>query len=422
MSEVKPLWTALGKFDVRKEELSSNNSQLPLLSVTQNSGVVRYADLFPDRCQRAEDLNRYKVVSIGDIVLNTMSAGTGAVGVAKEPGVVSPDYSTFRPRIGFDSTFLYYCLKSRDFLDTVRSLLRGIGTGDGSSVRTPRIGLNDYLHIKCYLPDLEIQRRIADRLDRETGEIDSLVKELDEYVGLLEKRNKAVVAQAVIGGERGGVAGSVDQTPGLTNSHGAFWLDSIPANWDLVPAWTVWQERSERCHDDDVHLTPSQTHGVISQQEYMEITGSKVVLNLSSSANMKHVEPGDFIIHLRSFQGGLEYSKVAGKVSNAYTVLRPAIELVPSYFRWLFKSAPFISGLAGSTDQMRDGQSINFKKFSTFSLPLPDLETQRRIADRLDRETAETEALIKECTALKELLLKRRQVLITDMVTGKVEV
>ena len=93
------------------------------------------------------------------------------------------------------------------------------------------------------------------------------------------------------------------------------WLDEIPDDWECVPAWSLFSERIEKAEPGDVHLTPSQAHGVLPQTEYMEITGSRVVLNLTGADNMKAVHEGDFICHLRSFQGGLEQSLLRGKVA-----------------------------------------------------------------------------------------------------------
>ena len=186
------------------------------------------------------------------------------------------------------------------------------------------------------------------------------------------------------------------------------WLGKVASDWEIAPAWRVMTERREKSLPDDVHLTPSQTHGVLTQQDYMDRTGNKVVLNLAGTDNMKRVRAGDFIIHLRSFQGGIEASAIDGKVSNAYTVLTPEPDAHFGYYRWFMKSVPLIEGLASSTDQLRDGQSINFSRFSRLSLPLPPLETQRRIADYLDRETAEIDAAVADLDKYVELLEQRR--------------
>ncbi|OHO30194.1 hypothetical protein HMPREF2656_00195 [Corynebacterium sp. HMSC034B08] len=181
---------------------------------------------------------------------------------------------------------------------------------------------------------------------------------------------------------------------------GVYWLGEVADDFDIVPSTIVFNERREKNLEDDVHLTPSQKYGVLPQDEYQEITGGKVMQKLSDS-DMKHVEPDDFVIHLRSFQGGIEWSQIRGKVSTAYTVLEPRDGVFTGYWRYFLKSAPFIEGMASSTDQLRDGQTINYARFSRLKLLRPPLETQRRIADYLDKEISEMDALIEEFEGLK---------------------
>lgn len=179
------------------------------------------------------------------------------------------------------------------------------------------------------------------------------------------------------------------------------WLGRVSADFDVVPSSLVFRERNEVDRSNDVHLTPSQKFGVVTQAKYQELAGGKVVQKLSN-APMKHVEPGDFVIHLRSFQGGIELSEIRGKVSTAYTVLSPVRSNESRYWRYFLKSAPFISGLASSTDQLRDGQTINYSRFSRLKLLRPPLYVQRRIADYLDEKVHEMDAQV----ALLEDLVK----------------
>lgn len=186
------------------------------------------------------------------------------------------------------------------------------------------------------------------------------------------------------------------------------WLGSVPTAWEIVPARALFGERKGRSAVSDVHLTPSQKYGVLPQEEYMKITGNKVVLNLTGADNMRHVEAGDYVSHLRSFQGGLEYAGIPGKVSAAYTVLKPKVTLDSRFFRYLFKSDLYVQALQTTTDQLRDGQSIRYPQFSQISLPQPPLEEQRAIADYLDRETAQIDAFIAKNEELIVLLTERR--------------
>lgn len=195
------------------------------------------------------------------------------------------------------------------------------------------------------------------------------------------------------------------------------WLGEVPAHWATVPAKALFSNRVERNHSDDVHLTPSQKYGVIPQAEYMEITGSRVVLNLSGSDNMRHVEPGDYISHLRSFQGGLEYSACKGKVSSAYTVLSPKRVIEPRYYKYLFKSNRYVQGLSTTTEQLRDGQSIRYEQFALLPLPFPPLEEQKAIADFLDDQLLTIDLLIEKQQNLVSLLDEKLKVEVHSAVT-----
>lgn len=192
-----------------------------------------------------------------------------------------------------------------------------------------------------------------------------------------------------------------------THNTGDYWVPQ-DTKYPVAAAGALFRNRSEPSTEEDVQLTPSQTYGVVTQENYMELSGNRVVLNTMGASNMKRVRPGDFILHLRSFQGGIELSRIAGKVSNAYTVLEPSPLVDIEYFRWLLKSDVFITGLSSLTDQLRDGQSISFGTFSKLALPLPPLGTQRRIADYLDRETGQIDETIARIDRVVDLLEERR--------------
>lgn len=199
------------------------------------------------------------------------------------------------------------------------------------------------------------------------------------------------------------------------------WLNKVPSTWKLASPKKLFKERREISRPDDVHLTPSQAYGVLPQDRYIELTSSSVVLNIQGQDNMKHVEPDDFIIHLRSFQGGLERSKIKGKVSTAYTVLSPQNGVVADFYRWILKSDGYIQELKTTTNQLRDGQSIKYRDFAKVPLPEPPEGEQRRIADYLDRETTRIDTLIAEQNRLVELLRVRRSALVTKALTEGVD-
>jgi type I restriction enzyme S subunit len=174
------------------------------------------------------------------------------------------------------------------------------------------------------------------------------------------------------------------------------WLESINSDWRIVPGNALFSERKAKSLPSDVHLTPSQTYGVLPQADFIQLSGGSVVLNLTGAENMKHVEVNDFIIHLRSFQGGIEHSNYKGKVSNAYCVLKPNNNVEPQFFKWVLKSPGLIQELNATTDQLRDGQSIKFEQFRKIGFPLPERDVQIDIANYLDKKVSVIDTLIEQ--------------------------
>jgi type I restriction enzyme, S subunit len=198
---------------------------------------------------------------------------------------------------------------------------------------------------------------------------------------------------------------------------GIEWLGDIPLHWDVVQSRRLFVERNQKAQPGDLQLTASQKYGLLPQAEFMEREGRRVVVVQKGHDILKRTLPGDFVISMRSFQGGLELSEHEGSVSSAYVPLTPVKWVVPGYFRWTFKSSTYIQALQATSDLVRDGQALRFENFAKVPLPrVPELE-QKAIASYLDRETTRIDALITKKTRFIKLLREKRQALITHAVT-----
>jgi len=122
-------------------------------------------------------------------------------------------------------------------------------------------------------------------------------------------------------------------------------------------------------------------------QEYGAIPRDLIDYNVSvtekSIQSYKMVDVGDFIISLRSFQGGIEYSTYKGICSPAYVILRNSIKINEQFYKYYFKTAPFIRDLTKNLEGLRDGKMISYKQFSEVLLPKPHLDEQKKISDFL---------------------------------------
>jgi type I restriction enzyme S subunit len=193
---------------------------------------------------------------------------------------------------------------------------------------------------------------------------------------------------------------------------GAEWLGDIPAHWTVTPAKRLFREVSEKNHPDAELLSVTQEFGVVPRDQLEQ----RVVMPTGQLQTFKLVREDDFVISLRSFQGGIEYSEFTGLVSPAYTILRKQKDANSRYLKHLLKSAPFISELNTSVTGIREGKNISFSEMAYSLLPLPALTEQARIADFLDIKTAEIDAAIAKKERLIELLQEQKNIRIHQAV------
>lgn len=263
------------------------------------------------------------------------------------------------------------------------------------------------------LPPLEEQRHIVAFLDREAAKIDALIAKKERLIELLQEKRTALISHAVTKG--------LDPTVPMKDS-GVQWLGRIPAHWGIIQSRRVFKVRNEPAWESDEQLTASQKYGMLPQTEFMELEGRRVVVTIKGVESLRHVEPNDFVISLRSFQGGIEWCKLRGSVTFHYVVLKPVKPLHPAYFGYLFKSSVFIQALRATTDFIRDGQDLRYSHFILVPLPVVPLEEQAAIANFLDRETAKLDSLMNVAQQTIDKLREYRTALISAAVTGKIDV
>lgn len=196
------------------------------------------------------------------------------------------------------------------------------------------------------------------------------------------------------------------------------WLGEIPENWKVVPPKALFRLRKEKATPGARQLTASQQHGIIYQDDYMALTGSRVVTVEKDFSILKRVEKGDFVISMRSFQGGLEYSENAGSISSAYVMLIPNLEyIVPEFYKWLFKSPTYITALQCTSNLIRDGQALRYNNFVQVPLCIIPKDDQKKIASTLGEKCQQIDDLISNVQAQIEKLKAYKQSLITEVVT-----
>jgi type I restriction enzyme S subunit len=203
---------------------------------------------------------------------------------------------------------------------------------------------------------------------------------------------------------------------------GINWIGKIPSHWGVRNAKWLFSHRKERARKGEQQLAATQKYGVIPQINFMDLEGRRVVQVFLDFEILKHVEAGDFVMSMRSFQGGIEYSGYSGCVSSAYVALKPGNHIFSPYFKYLLKSTRYIEALQSTSNLVRDGQALRFDNFAMVNLLLVPLAEQKQIADYLDAHGEKINSAIeikeRQIAALKEYKTN----LINAAVTGKIKV
>ena len=282
----------------------------------------------------------------------------------------------------------------------------------------PGLNREDAYQQISFYPSLPEQAAIVRFLDHADRRIRRYIRAKQKLITLLEEQKQAIIHQAV--------TGQIDVRTGQPypayKPSGVDWLRDVPAHWEVRRSKRTFTPRQELASPEDVQLSATQAYGVIAQEDYEKRVGRKVVKILRHLEQRRHVEVDDFVISMRSFQGGLERAWQSGCIRSSYIVLQAATELVVGYFGQLFKSIRYIAALQSTANFIRDGQDLNFENFCRVDLPFPPKREQQLIAATLERVTMGIGSAIERSSREIDLLREYRTRLIADVVTGKLDV
>ena len=380
---------------------------------------VRYGDLYTTHsffigqtrsCVSPAKASAYTSIDRGDVLFPTSGEtleeiGKSAVNLMDTQVLCAGDLIVFRPTIPIEPKFSGYALDC-PAAQTQKSLM-----GRGITIMHIYSGQLKFLWLA--LPPLPEQRAIVRYLDYVDRRVRRYVATKRELIALLEEEKRAIINQAVTRG--------LDPNVRLKPS-GAEWLGDVPEHWEIRRSKRLFSPRHELARPNDIQLSATQAYGVIPQDEYERKIGRRVVKISLHLDKRRHVEVDDFVISMRSFQGGLERAWATGCIRSSYIVLRPTAEVDVEFFSYAFKSRAYIRALQSTANFIRDGQDLSFNNFCAVDLPLPPAGEQRKIAVTLGEATAAIDSAVTRAWRQIELVEEYRTRLVADVVTGKLDV
>ncbi len=403
---MRPVWALVAS----REEFGGD---LPLLSMSAEYGVRAR----PEGEGRAasEDLSGYRVVREGDLVINRLSARDGAYGVSRQIGLISPAYWVFRAGPLVDPRWLDYVLRSHSYKAELARISKYMPPAQFD------LPWDQFRRMFVPVPPLNEQRKIANYLDAVTARIDALVEKKQRMVESLSEQRMSVMCA--------GVSGLL--TSEVTETSRLRWLDKHGAGWRVAKLSLVAKLGSghtpSRSHPEwwqDCKI-PWVTTGEVAEMrtdkfEYVTTTREKISeLGLANSSATLH--PAGTVVLCRTASAG--YSAIMATemaTSQDFATWTCGPLLNPRFLLLCLRAmrADLLGRLAmGSTHQ-----TIYMPDLEALRIPLPALSEQIAIVDEVWRRLAIINAVEERLASQVNLLLERRQALITAAITGELKI
>lgn len=192
------------------------------------------------------------------------------------------------------------------------------------------------------------------------------------------------------------------------------WMGEVPKHWKLEKAKWHFTLRNERGNENPVLLAATQKNGMYPQDK---VEGVVKVAEGTDVQQFRTVHKNDFVISLRSFQGGFERSDYEGVCSPAYQVFYSDEAWNDDYLKYLFKDELFIDAMNALTVGIREGRNIKYEDFANSILAIPPIEEQKSIAAYLNEKIGCIDSVISEAKASIEEYKSWKASIIYEAVT-----
>lgn len=382
--DIVPLtWHQISLADciVPYEEKTSVANQYPVLT-SSRKGLMLQTDYYSNRQVTTEDNVGYNIIPFGYITFRSRS-DDGQFKFNQnsiiDRGIISYFYPVFTFSDGVSCEFLLQLLNH-----TIYKKMFPYAEGTAQQV----LSLKKLGRFKYPVPQIHEQQKIATVLSSQ----DKLV-ELKEKLLAEKQRQKKYLMQQLLTGKR--------RLPGFEGV------------WKYIPAREIFKSITDKKHSGDLQvLSSTQDRGIVPRDQ----VGIDIKYEADSLSSYKKVEKGNFVISLRSFQGGIEYSDYTGIVSPAYTVLKSIEKISDEYYKQFFKSTDYINRLNIAVYGIRDGKQISYEDFGRIKIPYPALDEQIAIAKVLSTADRENDLLRQDIEKEKQKKKALMQLLLTGIV------
>jgi len=357
----------------------------------------------PSRCRR--------IVLKDDIIISTVRTYLKSIGFINDEVkdlicstgfcVITPDKTLILPSI------LFYMVRMESFISKVISLSEGVSY--------PSINSDKLVGIKILIPPLQEQQQISDYLDYKTSKIDTLIEKTKQKIELLKEQRISLINTTVTKGFNPNVE---------MKDSGVEWIGEIPSGWDVVSIkrlCSIKRGSSPRPIDNPDYFDEKgefswvRIADVSSSNRYLEKTKQQLS-ELGSSLSTKRY-PGDLFLSIAGTVGKPIITKIKCCIHDGF-VWFDDLNTNKEFLYYIFSVDQCFKGLGKMGTQL----NLNTDTVGLVKIPLMNTKEQQKIVDYLDLETLKIDKLVDIESKRIKLLKEYRQSLISDVVTGKVDV
>lgn len=377
----------------KRSENWKRGETLELLSLLKDVGIVPYSEKGNIGNTAKTDFSQYKVARKGDLVINSMNVIIGSLGITPMDGYISPAYYAFAPREGVNTRYYNYILSLRRAQQNIRRFSKGI-----MEIRL-KISANDFLSIQYPIPPIEEQEAMVAYLDEQTAQIDNAIAREQKMIDLLEERKQIIIQHAVTKGLNPNVP---------MKDSGIEWIGEIPEHWDsrrmrFLCSITTGNKDTINRVDDGIYPFYVRSPKVERINTY-SYDGEAVLMagDGVGAGKVFHYVNGKFDFHQR--------------VYCFYNIVEIEPRLLYYYMKSLFKHVIEQLSAKSTVD------SVRLNMIQDFIVAFPEKKEQQDIVAYLDDRLISIDKAIAAKNRVITLLQERKQIIINEVVTGKIKV
>lgn len=387
-------------FEESKETVGENFSRYTLLSLTLRGIIPR--DVSSGKGKFPQSFDTYKKVDVGDMAfcLFDIDETPRTVGLSGHQGMLTGAYNIFHVK-NINPKYINYYYLSLDMAKAMKPLYTGL---------RKTIGIDTFMGTKIPVPPREEQNQIVHYLEWQTSKINRLINAKKRIIFLLEEQKQAAITHVVTRG--------LVRNAELLDS-GIDYIGQVPAHWKVLLNHRIYKEKSRKFDGEETVLSLSQKDGLLPYENMKERS-----LHTASYENWKLVFPNDLVLNrFKAHLGVFFSSNYRGIVTFHYGVYEPVMKIASKYYEALYHTSEFRRVFASKSNGMTVGlQNLSNTNFYSVYTVYPPYEEQCQIVCKIEEIEEKYRELIAKINQEIDCLHEYRTRLISDVVTGQIDV